>query len=147
MNDEVFKTFEIKNTNCSLNWSKMEFIPLNGWLCISVCFFLLQYHRNILLAWQHRSCCCCCTAMMQHYCLCLLCCRKLKDKSGVHKIIVKEQAYQLLNTNREFFPSFDASNVHKLVNESSYVRPNVVAILYFIRVCECAIRRLAMWVV
>ena len=43
----------------------------------------------------------------------------LKDKSGVDKIIVKKQPYQLLNTNREFFPSFDASNFHKLVNESS----------------------------
>ena len=42
----------------------------------------------------------------------------LKDNSGVDKIIVKRQPYQLLNTNREFFPSFDASNFHKLVNES-----------------------------
>ena len=42
----------------------------------------------------------------------------LKDKSGVDKIIVKKQRYQLLNTNREFFSSFDASNFHKLVNES-----------------------------
>ena len=32
---------------------------------------------------------------------------------------VKKQPYQLLNTNRQFFPSFDASNVHKLVYESS----------------------------
>ena len=30
----------------------------------------------------------------------------LKDKSGLDKIIVKKQPYQLLNTNREFFPSF-----------------------------------------
>ena len=30
----------------------------------------------------------------------------LKDKSGVDKIIVKKQSYQLLNTSREFFPSF-----------------------------------------
>ena len=43
----------------------------------------------------------------------------LKDKSRVDKIIVKKQPYQLLNTNREFFPNFDASNFHKLVNESS----------------------------
>ena len=42
----------------------------------------------------------------------------LKGKSGVDKIIVKKQPYQLLNTNRELFPSFDASNFHKLVNES-----------------------------
>ena len=42
----------------------------------------------------------------------------LKDKSGVDKIIVKKQPYQLLNTNREFLPSFGASNFHKLVNES-----------------------------
>ena len=28
----------------------------------------------------------------------------LKDKSGVDKIIVKKQPYQLLNTNREFCP-------------------------------------------
>ena len=39
----------------------------------------------------------------------------LKDKSGVDKIIVKKQPYQLLSTSREFFPSFDASNFHKLV--------------------------------
>ena len=45
--------------------------------------------------------------------------RILKDKSGVDKIIVKKQPYQLLNTNREFFPSFDAFNFHKLVNASS----------------------------
>ena len=68
----------------------------------------------------------------------------LKDKSGVYKIIVKMQPYQLLNTNREFFPSFDASNFHKLINESSKVRPNIVANLYFVRVCEGTIRRLAM---
>ena len=43
----------------------------------------------------------------------------LKDKSGVDKISVKKQPYQLLNTNREFSPSFDASNFHKFVNESS----------------------------
>ena len=43
----------------------------------------------------------------------------LKDKSGVDKVIVNEQSYQLLNTNREFFPSFDASNFHKYVNEFS----------------------------
>ena len=29
----------------------------------------------------------------------------LKGQSGVDKIIVKKQPYQLLNTNREFFPS------------------------------------------
>ena len=43
----------------------------------------------------------------------------LKDKSGVDKIIVRKQRYQQLNTNREFFPSFDASNFHILVGESS----------------------------
>ena len=42
----------------------------------------------------------------------------LKDKSGVDRIIVEKQPL-LLNTNREFFPSFDASNFLKLVNESS----------------------------
>ena len=68
----------------------------------------------------------------------------LKDKSGVYKIIVKKQPYQLLNTNREFFPSFDSFNVHKLVNGSSLVGPNIIAILYFVQVCEGAIRRLAM---
>ena len=36
-----------------------------------------------------------------------------KDKSGVDKIIVKKQPYQVLNTSREFFPSFHASNIHK----------------------------------
>ena len=40
----------------------------------------------------------------------------LKDKSSVDKIIVKKQPYKLLNTNREFFPSFDASNFHKLLH-------------------------------
>ena len=43
----------------------------------------------------------------------------LKDKSGVDEIIVKQQPYQLLNTNLEFFQSFDAFDFHKLVNESS----------------------------
>ena len=37
----------------------------------------------------------------------------LKDKSGVDKIIVKKQPYQLLNTIREFFPSFRGLNFHK----------------------------------
>ena len=71
----------------------------------------------------------------------------LKCKPVVDKIIVKKQPYQLLNTNREFFPSLNASNYHKLDDGSSQVRPNIVAILYFVRVCEGAIRRLAMWVV
>ena len=56
----------------------------------------------------------------------------LKDKSGVDKIIFKKQLYQLLNTSRECFPSFDATIFHKLDDESSYVRPNIVAILYFV---------------
>ena len=43
----------------------------------------------------------------------------LIDKSGVDNIIVKKQSYQLLNTNRKFFPGFDAFDFHKLVNESS----------------------------
>ena len=43
----------------------------------------------------------------------------LKDKFGVDKIIVKKQPYPMLNISHEFFPSFDASNFHKLVNESS----------------------------
>ena len=38
--------------------------------------------------------------------------KTLKDKSGVDKIIVKKQPYQLLNTSREFFLRFDASNFH-----------------------------------
>ena len=38
----------------------------------------------------------------------------LKVKSGVDKIIVKKQPYQLLNTSRQFFPSFHALNFHKL---------------------------------
>ena len=37
----------------------------------------------------------------------------LKDKSGVDKIIVKKQPYQLLNTSRDFFPSFRALKFHK----------------------------------
>ena len=69
--------------------------------------------------------------------------KPLKDKSGVDKIIVKKKPNQKLNTNLEFFPSFDASNFHKLVNESLKVRPNIVAILYFVRVREGVIRRLA----
>ena len=68
----------------------------------------------------------------------------LRDKFGVDTIIVKKQLYQLLNTSHEFFPSFDASNCHTLVNESSYVRPNIVAISYFVLVCEGVIRKLAM---
>ena len=42
----------------------------------------------------------------------------LKDKSGADKIIVKKHPYQLLNTSREFFASFDAPIFHKLGNES-----------------------------
>ena len=68
----------------------------------------------------------------------------LKDKSAIDEIIVKKQPYQLLNTNRKFFPNFDASNFHKLLYEFSRVMPNIFAILYFVRMCECAIRRLAM---
>ena len=41
---------------------------------------------------------------------------ELKNKSGVDKIIVKKQPYQLLNTNREFFPSF-YTNFHKLFDQ------------------------------
>ena len=37
----------------------------------------------------------------------------LKDNSGVDKIIVKKQPYQLLNTSCEFLPSFHALNIHK----------------------------------
>ena len=36
----------------------------------------------------------------------------LKDKYGVDRIIVKKQSYQLLSTNREFFPNCDVSNFH-----------------------------------
>ena len=56
----------------------------------------------------------------------------LKDKFGVDQIIFKKQPCQLLNTSCELFPSFDASNLHKFVNESSSVRPNILAILYFV---------------
>ena len=45
----------------------------------------------------------------------------LRDKSGVDKIIVEKQPYQLLNTNRELFPSFDDSNFHKLDDEQREV--------------------------
>ena len=45
--------------------------------------------------------------------------RFFKGQVGIDNIIVKKIPYQLVNTNREFFPSFDASNFHKLVNESS----------------------------
>ena len=37
----------------------------------------------------------------------------------VDKGIANKQRYQLLNTNRELFPTFDASNFDKLVDESS----------------------------
>ena len=37
----------------------------------------------------------------------------LKDKSGVDKIILKKQPYQLLKTSHEFLPSFPGSNFHK----------------------------------
>ena len=43
----------------------------------------------------------------------------LKDKSGVDKIIVKKELYQPLYTNRDFIPSFDASNFHKSNDQSS----------------------------
>ena len=43
----------------------------------------------------------------------------LKNKSGVDKIIFKKQPYQLLNTNRGFFPSFDASSFHKMADQFS----------------------------
>ena len=43
--------------------------------------------------------------------------------------------------HQSFFPSFDASNFHKLVDESSQVRPSIVAIVYFVRVCEGGMRR------
>ena len=43
----------------------------------------------------------------------------LKDKSGVDKIIVKKQPYQLLNTSREFFPSFRGLNFHKFDDQFS----------------------------
>ena len=59
--------------------------------------------------------CCACLKMVSKWCVDVC----LKDKSGVDKIIVKKQPYQLLKSNRESFPSFDASNFHKLVNESS----------------------------
>ena len=40
---------------------------------------LASHHRNILPAWQHRSCSSGCTAMTQHYCLCLLRCILLRE--------------------------------------------------------------------
>ena len=45
--------------------------------------------------------------------------RCFKGQVGVDKIMIKKQPYQMLNTNREFFPSFDAPNFHKLFDESS----------------------------
>ena len=35
----------------------------------------------------------------------------LKDKPGVDEIIFKRHPYQLLNTNREFSPCFDAPQI------------------------------------
>ena len=46
-------------------------------------------------------------------------CLLLKEKSGVDKIIVEKQPYQLLNTNLEFIPSFDSTNFQRLVDEPS----------------------------
>ena len=43
----------------------------------------------------------------------------LEDKSGVDKIIVKKQPYQLLNTSLEFFPIYRGSNFHKFDDQSS----------------------------
>ena len=41
----------------------------------------------------------------------------LKDNSGVDEIIGKQQPYQLLNTNREFFPSsYDPTFINWLKN-------------------------------
>ena len=37
----------------------------------------------------------------------------LKDKPGADKIIAKKQPCLMLNTSREFFPSFQALNFHK----------------------------------
>ena len=44
----------------------------------------------------------------------------LKDKSGVYEIIVKKQAYQLSNTNHEFFQvvtTLTAINTFKIFHE------------------------------
>ena len=46
-------------------------------------------------------------------------CIDLKDKSGLDKVIVKKQPYQLVNTSREFFPHFYISNFHKLADQFS----------------------------
>ena len=45
--------------------------------------------------------------------------KSLKDKSEVNRIIVKKQPCQLLNTSREFFPSFRGSNFYKFDDYSS----------------------------
>ena len=37
---------------------------------------------------------------------------------GVDRIFVKKQLYQLMNTNCQFYQSFDAFSFHKLVNET-----------------------------
>ena len=60
----------------------------------------------------------------------------LKDKSGVDKIIVKKQLYQLLNTKSEFFASFDASNFH--INWSMNLRKLGQISSPFCTLCECA---------
>ena len=68
-----------------------------------VCLFLI--HINVL------NC-----SELRHY---MYMVNWLKDKSGVDKIIVKKLPYLLLNTNREFCPSFDAFSFHKLDNDFS----------------------------
>ena len=59
-----------------------------------------------------------------------------KENSGVDKITVKKQPYQLLHTTCEFFASFDASKLYKLV-ESFYVGLNIVTIMYFVLRDRC----------
>ena len=73
----------------------------------------------------------------------------LKDKSGVDKMFVKKQPYQQLNTSCEFFPSFDASNFHTFISWLMDLCKlgQIVAILYFVRMCEGTIRRLVTRVV
>ena len=47
----------------------------------------------------------------------------LKDKSGVDKIIVKKQPYQLLNTTREFFLVLDDFKTNSIFDTKEQNEP------------------------
>ena len=60
-------------------------------------------------------------------CLNIIIMECLKDKSGVHKIIVKKQPCQLLNTSHGFFPSFRDSDFHLISNVDGTISTHLAA--------------------